>query len=123
MLKIIAFAILALSLSNTSAGPFAPKQSPDDWSDAPQHFLIVGMIPGIIVGTVVPDLHPAWQFVGCSIPGLFHEFVPMSGNTWSSRDIFVNSIGCGVGLWASSGFSVGTTTAGGFLITYSVRLP
>jgi hypothetical protein len=122
MLKIIAFAILALiSLSNTSAGPFAPAQNPDNWSDAPQHFLIVGLVPGLIVGSVWPDLHPAAQFGMCSVPGLFHEFEPSSGNTWSRRDLLVNSLGCGVGLWATHGFRIGATP-GGVQLTYSVRI-
>jgi hypothetical protein len=111
---------LALASLGAQAGPFAPKQSPDDWSDAPQHFVIVGMIPGIIVGTAWPDMHWAKQGALCMVPGLIHEFEPFTkGNVWSGRDILVNGLGCGFGLWSSTGFSVIPLT-GGAMVIYSV---
>jgi hypothetical protein len=123
MPKTMAMLILCLFMHPAIAGPFAPKQSPDDWSEAPQHFLIVGMVPGIVVGTAWPDMHPAKQFALCSLPGLFHEFEPFTrGNVWSPRDILVNSLGCGFGLWASTGFAIGARN-GGVQLTYSVRFP
>jgi hypothetical protein len=120
---IIAIA-LALASMGASAGDWhAPKQSPDNFSDWDKHFVFVGFLPGLIVGTAKPDWHPATQFAVCSIPGLIHEFEPSKGNVWSGRDLLVNSIGCGLGLWASTGFRVGTTPTGGVRVTYSVALP
>jgi hypothetical protein len=104
------------------AGPFARAQNPDDWSNAPEHFLIVGMVPGVIVGTAWPEMHPAKQFALCSIPGLFHEFEPSPSNTWSRRDLFVNSLGCGFGLWAATGFRLAPLAGGGVQMTYSIAI-
>ena len=104
------------------AGPFARAQNPDDWSNAPEHFLIVGMVPGVIVGTAWPDMHWAKQGAWCMVPGLIHEFEPFTkGNVWSGRDILMNGMGCGFGLWGSTGFAIGARD-GAVQITYSLAI-
>lgn len=119
-MKLAALA-LALSCTGAQAGDWhAPKQSPDDFSNAGFHLVLVGFIPGLIVGTAGKDLHPVSQFAVCSIPGVVHEFTPSKGNTWSGRDLLMNSLGCGLGLWAATGYRI-TPTSGGAMVTYQAR--
>lgn len=118
-MKLSALTLALASLSAQAGGWHAPKQNPDNFSNATEH-LGVGLIPGVIVGTGWPEMHPVKQFAWCSVPGLIHEFEPSSGNVWSGRDLLFNSIGCGMGLWASTGFSV-APLRGGAMVTYSVR--
>lgn len=101
MLKLIGFALLAVLMNTCShAGGLAPKQNPDNFSSWDKH-LFVGALPGLAVGTIWPEMHLAKQFAMCSVPGLIHEFNPAPGNVWSPRDILVNSIGCGAGLFVA----------------------
>jgi hypothetical protein len=118
MVKHLASILLACAFS-AHAG-LAPKQTPDNFSRAPEHFFLVGFVPGIVVGTAWPEVRPGYQFAICSIPGLVHELAPSKGNYRSNRDILVNSIGCGMGLWAATGFSVGASSSS-VRVSYSVR--
>lgn len=119
MIKHLAAITLALSSLSAQAGDWhAPKQTPDNFSNAGFHFMVAGALPGIFVGTAWPDMHPAKQFALCSIPGVVHEFSPSKGNVWSGRDLLVNSIGCGLGLWAATGFNI-APLRGGALVTYT----
>ena len=123
MSRTLLCAALALASLGAHAGGLAPKQNPDNFSEWEQHFTLVGMVPGIIVGTAWPDMHWAKQGALCMVPGLFHEFEPFTkGNVWSGRDILVNGLGCGFGLWASTGFAIGARD-GAVQITYSMSLP
>jgi hypothetical protein len=119
-MKLAALTLALASLSAQAGDWHAPKQNPDNFSNAEEHFLLVGFLPGIFVGTAWPDMHPVKRFAWCSVPGLIHEFEPSKGNVWSGRDLLVNSVGCGLGLWAATGFYLGTTPAGGVRVTYSV---
>jgi hypothetical protein len=110
-------AIALACAANAHAGPFAPAQSPDTWSNleyhAGGHFLI-----GIIVATAKPQWSPLTQWGACQIPGAIHELTPTTGNYRSNRDLLANAVGCGLGLWAGRGFGIqqsGRTT----LVTYS----
>jgi hypothetical protein len=114
---------LALALScaahGVQAGEWhAPKQAPDNFSDWDKHLVFVGFIPGIAIGSAKPDWPLVGKFAMCSVPGLLHEFAPGGGNRWSGRDLLVNSVGCGLGLWAAHGLRV-APQQGGMRITYA----
>jgi hypothetical protein len=122
-MKRLTFILLALTLRSVSAGGLAPKQSPDDWSGAQRHVLMVGMVPGIVTDWAIPTAHPLVKFGVCSIPGLIHEFdgnIP--GNRWSRNDLIFNSLGCIAGLSLSS--EIRLRVAPRWIgITYSMELP
>jgi hypothetical protein len=114
--------LLALAAAAVQAGPFAPKQNPDNFSGWGNH-LAAGGVPGLFVGTAWPQMHWAKQGSLCMVPGLIHEFAPSHGNTWSARDILVDGVGCGLGLWASTGFRIATAPRNRVMVLYSITLP
>jgi hypothetical protein len=126
VIRTLAAINLALALAcvahNAHAGPFAPPQRPDNFSNleyhAGGHFVI-----GIVVATAKPEWHPLTQWAVCQIPGAIHELSPSPGNYRSTKDMIANAAGCALGGWAGRGFGIAPTTAGGARVTYSVEFP
>ena len=83
----------------------APKQSPDNFSNVDLH-LPFHFVAGIVTTIVMPETKPLHQWAICQIPGAIHEFAPSPGNYRSNRDLLVNAIGCGLGVFAGHGFGI-----------------